>query len=593
MTDRVVLMKRYACALGPRAAPGHPRCARRRRRGATDPHGALRMRTVTLLILSAAALAGATGAVGDAQPQRAEHAQAFPPTPHDLFEELFVAVQTSGIFADGKVFVDAVPLSSPATILGQFRMERPDGPAALKSFVQAHFELPTEVSTAPATHVASDITAHIDALWTQLTRETTTAPPWSSLLPLPRPYVVPGGRFREIYYWDSYFTMLGLIESGRQDLVRSMVANFAFLIDRYGHVPNGARTYYLSRSQPPFFFLMVGLLDGADPPAAFARFLPQLRREYAFWMRGAAGVHGGGAHARVVGMPDGSLLNRYWDDRDTPRDESFREDTELARQSGRDAPQLFRDIRAAAESGWDFSSRWLADSRSLATIDTTEIVPVDLNSQLFGLEDAIREGCERARNESCARDFARRATRRRSAINRYLWEEARGAYFDYQLKQRARVPRVTAATLYPLFVAAASKQQARAVATVVRTELLRVGGIVTTTLVTGQQWDAPNGAAPLQWIAVAGLRHYAQTRLAESVACRWMLNVNRVFQRRGKLVEKYDVITPDREGRGGEYPLQDGFGWTNGVMRKLMVLYPADAAVASVDQCPNSEDVTS
>jgi alpha,alpha-trehalase len=551
------------------------------------------MRAVTLLLLSAAALAGATGAAADTQPQRAEHAQAFPPTPHDLFAELFVAVQTSGIFADGKVFVDAVPLNSPATILGQFRAERPDPPAALKSFVEAHFQLPTEVNTAPATHTASDITAHIDALWTQLTRETTTAPRWSSLLPLPRPYVVPGGRFREIYYWDSYFTMLGLIESGRQDLVRSMVANFAFLIDRYGHVPNGARTYYLSRSQPPFFFLMVGLLDGADPPAAYARFLPQLRREYAFWMRGAAGVHGGETHARVVGMPDGALLNRYWDDRDTPRDESFREDTELARQSGRDAPQLFRDIRAAAESGWDFSSRWLADSRSLATIDTTEIVPVDLNSLLFGLEEAIREGCERARNESCARDFARRATRRRSAINRYLWDEASGAYLDYQLKQRARVPRVTAATLYPLFVAAASEQQARAVATVVRTELLRAGGIVTTTLDTGQQWDAPNGWAPLQWIAVAGFGHYAQTRLAESVACRWMLNVNRVFQRRGKLVEKYDVIAPDREGGGGEYPRQDGFGWTNGVMRKLMVLYPADAAVASVDQCPNSEDVTS
>ena len=550
------------------------------------------MRVVTVLLLTAAALAGAGGAAAAAQPQRAEQAQAFPPTPQDLFEELFVVVQTSGIFADGKVFVDAVPLSSPATILRQYRVERPDGPAALKSFVEAHFELPTEINTAPATHAEPDITAHIDALWTQLTRVTTTAPPWSSLLPLPRPYVVPGGRFREIYYWDSYFTMLGLIESGRQDLARSMVANFAFLIDRYGHVPNGTRTYYLSRSQPPFFFLMVGLLDGADPPAAFARYLPQLRREYAFWMRGAAGVHSGGAHARVVGMPDGALLNRYWDDRDTPRDESFREDTELARHSGRSAPQLYRDIRAAAESGWDFSSRWLADPRSLATIDTTEIVPVDLNSLLFGLEEAIRQGCERTRNESCVRDFARRAARRRSAIDRYLWDKPSGAYLDYQLEQRARVPHVTAATLYPLFVAAASAQQARAVATVVRSELLRAGGIVTTTLDTGQQWDAPNGWAPLQWIAVAGFRHYAQPRLAENVACRWMLNVNRVFQRRGKLVEKYDVISPDREGGGGEYPLQDGFGWTNGVMRKLMVLYPADAAVASADQCPNSEDVT-
>ena len=550
------------------------------------------MRAVSLLLL-AAALAAATGAAGEAQPQPAEHAQAYPRPPQELFNGLFVAVQTSGIYADGKVFVDAVPMSSPGTILGQYRVERPDAPAALKNFVESHFRLPTESNAEPVTRAAPDITTHIDELWPQLTRQSVTAPRWSSLLPLPRPYVVPGGRFREIYYWDSYFTMLGLIESGRKDLVQSMVADFAFLIDRYGHVPNGTRSYYLSRSQPPFFFMMVGLLDGADPPAALARFLPQLRREYGFWMRGAAGVHRGQAHARVVGMPDGSLLNRYWDDRDTPRDESYREDTELARHSGRSAPQLFRDIRAAAESGWDFSSRWLADSRTLATIDTTEIVPVDLNSLLFGLEEAIHQGCERIHDQGCARDFARRAARRRAAIDRYLWDEASGAYLDYQRKERARVPRVTAAALYPLFLSLASEQQAKAVATVVRTELLRAGGILTTTLDTGQQWDAPNGWAPLQWIAVAGFRHYGQRRLAEIVACRWMLNVNRVYQRRGKLVEKYDVIATDREGGGGEYPLQDGFGWTNGVMRKLMALYPADATVTSADQCPKSEDVSS
>jgi len=550
------------------------------------------MRAVIWLLV-AAALSGATTAAAEAQPQPAQHAQTLPSPPQDLFKELFVAVQLAGIFADGKVFADAVPLSSPATILGQFRAEHPDTPAALKSFVEKHFELPAAVDTRPVTRATPDITAHIDELWSQLTRRTVTVPPWSSLLPLPKPYVVPGGRFREIYYWDSYFTMLGLIESGREDLARSMVANFAFLIDRFGHVPNGTRTYYLSRSQPPFFFLMVGLLDGPDPPAAFVRFLPQLRREYAFWMRGAAGVHPGAAQARVVGMPDGSLLNRYWDDRNTPRDESFREDTELARQSGRNAPQLFRDVRAAAESGWDFSSRWLADSRTLATIDTTEVVPVDLNSLLFGLEQAIQQGCERARDTNCARDFARRAARRRGAIDRYLWDEASGAYLDYQRKERARIPRVTAATLYPLFLSLASEQQARAVATAARTELLRAGGIVTTTLDTRQQWDAPNGWAPLQWIAVAGFRHYGQGQLAESVACRWMLSVNRVWQRRSKLVEKYDVIAVDREGGGGEYPLQDGFGWTNGVMRKLMVLYPADAIVTSPDQCPKTEDVTS
>jgi len=387
--------------------------------------------------------------------------------------------------------------------------------------------------------------------------------------------------------------MLGLIESGREDLARSMVQNFAFLIDIYGHIPNGTRTYYLSRSQPPFFFLMVGLLGGADPAAAYAHFLPQLRQEYAFWMRGAADVHRGGTHARVVGMPDGSILNRYWDDRDTPRDESYREDIELARKSGRPARRLYREMRAGAESGWDFSSRWLADSHTLASIDTTDIVPVDLNSLLFGLEQAIHAGCERAGDDDCAREFARRATQRQTAIDRYLWDEGSGAYLDYQRRAQARVPHLSAAALYPLFLAVASARQARSVATVVKSELLKAGGIATTTLETGQQWDAPNGWAPLQWIAVSGFRRYSETRLAESVACRWMLNVEGVYRRSGKLVEKYDVIATHREGGGGEYPRQDGFGWTNGVMRKLMAMYPADAALASADQCPKPEDVTS
>ncbi len=572
-----------AQGLVPRSAHGHPHRARTPVESCGSPArctdmGVTVARALALTLFSAAAFAAS---------------RTYPSPPQDLFDGLFAAVQTARVYADGKTFADAIPNAAPAQILAEYRQQRPQGVAALRSFLAPRFRLSGEATTALAASATHDITTHIDELWAQLTRETPTAPRWSSLLPLPRPYVVPGGRFREIYYWDSYFTMLGLIESGREDLVRGMVANFAYLIDSYGHVPNGTRTYYLSRSQPPFFYLMVGLLDGADPAAAFAQFLPQLRREYAFWMRGAAGIRRGTARGRVVAMPDGSILNRYWDDRDSPRDESYREDTELARQSGRDSRQLFRDIRAAAESGWDFSSRWLADSRTLATIDTTEIVPVDLNSLLFGLEQAIRAGCERARDEACTHDFSRRAAQRRAAIDRFLWDEPRGAYLDYQHREGVRLRRVSAATLYPLFVSLASQTQAHRVATVAKADLLRAGGIVTTPLETGQQWDAPNGWAPLQWVAVAGFRRYQEMRIAETIACRWMLNVTRVYRSSGKLVEKYDVIATDREGGGGEYPTQDGFGWTNGVMRKLMVLYPADGAVGSADQCPKIEDVTS
>jgi alpha,alpha-trehalase len=505
--------------------------------------------------------------------------------PQVLFKDLFIAVQAAQIFPDGKAFPDAVPRAKPEEILKDYHAQKPDSPAALGHFVASHFVLPAEVGAGPAQPGGISIGAHIDALWDVLTRSSTVAPPYSSLLALPQPYVVPGGRFREMYYWDSYFTMLGLAESGRRDLVKDMVGDFAHLIDAFGHVPNGARTYYLSRSQPPFFFAMVALLSPQDPASAFAAYLPQLRREYAFWMEGAPDVKPGQPHRRVVAMPDGSVLNRFWDDRDTPRDESYREDTELARDSRREASGLFRDIRAAAESGWDFGSRWFADGRTRATMQTTEIVPVDLNSLLFGLENAIRAGCEHAGDKPCAADFAERAATRRRSIDHYLWDETRGEYLDYHWPDGARMPRVSAATLYPLFVALASPPQAAAVANVTARELLKAGGLVTTTVSTGQQWDSPNGWAPLQWIAVSGLRDYGETGLAATIACRWMANVNDVYRQSGKLVEKYDVVTVGRSGGGGEYPLQDGFGWTNGVMRKLMALYPADAELTTPALC--------
>jgi alpha,alpha-trehalase len=520
-------------------------------------------------------------AAAAAQPVPDQQAAQAPPSrsaaasesPRALFTDLFDAVQAAQVFADSKTFADAVPNAAPPEIMARFAAAKPIGREALKRFVAENFSVPASVDVTAPTAERVDITQHIDALWDVLTRTSSKPPPYSSSLAVPEPYVVPGGRFRELYYWDSYFTMLGLARSGRQDLVEHMVRDFAYLIDTYGHVPNGTRSYYLSRSQPPFFYAMVGLLDPKDPAAAHARYLAELRREYAFWMEGESGQHGG-AHRRVVAMPDGSVLNRYWDDADTPREESFREDTDLSRSSGKDPQQLFRNVRAAAESGWDFSTRWFADGSTLASIDTIEIVPIDLNSLLFGLEQAIAAGCARAGDARCAEEFARRAAARRTAVDRYLWNRALGVYHDYRWTRRAQVPRLSAATLYPLFVGLAAESQATAVAAAVSRDLLKDGGVVTTPRLSGQQWDAPNGWAPLQWIAIAGLRRYSLSPLAASIACRWLGNVNRVYGESGKLVEKYDVTAAGKPGGGGEYPTQDGFGWTNGVMRELMVEYP-------------------
>ena len=517
----------------------------------------------------------ATGAAGAGTAREAANAAAAPqpfvPTPAQLFGPLFVQVQMDALYPDGKTFVDAVPKAPPVVIMRRYNAARPRSRASLLRFVNHNFAVPTEAGTPPAQQDKS-LEGHIARLWPLLTRQPAVPPPYSSLLYVPRPYVVPGGRFREFYYWDSYFTMLGLIPDGHLATARDLVGDFSYMLREYGHIPNGARTYYLSRSQPPMYYLMVGLL-APDPASAWSQHLQDLQREYAYWMQGSAGLQPGNARRNVVAMPDGSLLNRYWDASDTPRDESYRNDLLIARASHRPAAQVYRDIRAAAESGWDFSSRWLADRRHLATIDTTDIVPVDLNSLLYGLERAISQGCGAHQDTACEQSFAARASRRREAMDRYLWDPEARYFMDYDWRQRKRTGELTAATLYPLFTGVADIEQADAVGGVTQVKLLKEGGIVTTNISSGQQWDAPNGWPPLQWIAVSGLRRYDQPVLAHEIARRWLVTVQRVFANKGKLVEKYDV-EHNLPGGGGEYPLQDGFGWTNGVTRALLGLYP-------------------
>ena len=286
-------------------------------------------------------------------------------------------------------------------------------------------------------------------------------------------------------------------------------------------------------------------------------------------------------------MPDGAVLNRYWDDKDLPRDESFAEDSDLQRSSGRAAGPLFRDIRAAAESGWDFSSRWFSEAKSLATIDTTEIVPIDLNSLLFGLESAIRDGCQRSRNLACANEFKRRAVARRHAIDRYLWQATAGNYQDYRWTQRRATGRISAAMLYPLFV-----EWPR------RPKPPRWRRRCAATCSSPAAWSplrlrpASNGMRPMAGRRCSGSPWPGcaapASGVAQTIACRWMSNVGEVYRQTGKLVEKYDVMELGKRGGGGEYPLQDGFGWTNGVMRQLLALYPSEAQVESPAKCPGA-----
>jgi alpha,alpha-trehalase len=500
-------------------------------------------------------------------------ARDFPAPPASVFGDLYTEVQLQNVFPDSKTFADAVPKRTPAEILQRFHDHRREPGFSLASFVNENFEVPVARNESSHTLPNERVEQHIDRLWQVLTRSPQAEPAFSSRLSLPLPYVVPGGRFQEVYYWDSYFTMIGLQASGEHELVSDMISNFAFLIDQWGHIPNGNRTYYLSRSQPPFFAAMVELEAKHLGDAAYTKRLPQLKREYEFWMEGADTLQPGQVHRRVVKLKSSEILNRYWDDRDTPRDESYREDVATAKQSGRDPAEVYRNLRAAAESGWDFSSRWLADGKTLATVRTTELVPVDLNSLLFQLETTIARACKIQKDDRCASEMNARAAARRNAIQKLLWSEGQHAFVDYDWTKSVQLPNPTAATVYPLYFNVVDDAQVSALATTIREKFLKPRGLATTMQETGQQWDAPNGWAPLQWMAIEGLRTHKQQQLAATIAQRWVAANVAEYRRSGKLVEKYNVNSAG-EGGGGEYPNQDGFGWTNGVLRKLLVMYP-------------------
>jgi alpha,alpha-trehalase len=504
-------------------------------------------------------------------------------TPDQIYGQLFHDVQMAKVFPDGKTFVDCIPKRNPKDIMYDYGLQK--GPKMdLKKFVEDNFELPRIPQLNYITQ-EKDVVMHIKNLWGVLKRDadmsivsdTSKASQNSSLLPLPNPYIVPGGRFREIYYWDSYFTMLGLRESGETEMIENMVKNFAFLIDKYGHIPNGNRSYYISRSQPPFFALMVELLAGIKGDSVYKQFLPQLEKEYAFWMLGNTKIKPGQSSARVVKLNDGSILNRYWDDNATPRQESYKEDIETAEKSGRNKAEMYRHLRAGAESGIDFSSRWFKDEKKITSIQTTDMLPVDLNCLLYKLELVISRAKLIGRDEIFSNEFRKKAEARRKAIDKYCWNKTLKYYTDYNFKTKKQSSIVALAGMYPFCVYQGTPDYlsllARQAAEQVKLKLLQPGGVTTTANNTGEQWDAPNGWAPLEWMTIWGLDRCGQRELARDIAQRWIkLNVD-VFKRTGKLMEKYNVADTHLEAGGGEYPGQDGFGWTNGVLLALIKKY--------------------
>ena len=499
-------------------------------------------------------------------------------TPEESFPGLFQEVQMAAIFSDSKTFADCIPKTSSEEIMAAYEAAQKEKDFDLKTFVDRFFDKPLTVKTDFVTDTSLSASAHIENLWSYLKRE--PKDDGGTLIPLRKPYIVPGGRFREIYYWDSYFTMLGMAVDHKDTLIEDMVVNFGQLIQDFGHIPNGNRTYYLSRSQPPFFSLMVELLaEVKKDEQVYVNFLPQLTKEYQYWMSSTskeeaeelnkARKSGEKSFKKVYFVGQNNMLNRYKDESNIPRAEAYKEDVATA-STTKDKSIVYNHLRSGAESGWDFSSRWLADGYNLNTIHTTDILPVDLNALLYHLEEVLEKANTIAGKKDYAESYRALKNKRKAIFDQYFWDENSGFYRDYDLANQKQTSFLSLAAVYPLFVGLASETQAQKVAAKLASDFLKPGGLTSTLVNTGQQWDAPNGWSPLQWMAIQGLRNYKEDALANEIKKRWVNNVTRVYKNTGKMMEKYNVYDLSLDAGGGEYPVQDGFGWTNGVLQRLL-----------------------
>ena len=484
-------------------------------------------------------------------------------TPDALLGKLFADVQLNKVFEDGKTFVDCTAKYPYDTIRKNYAQQKTASDFNLKAFVLKHFEMPPSITSDFKSDPTRSAAQHVEALWPVLQRKSDIAQSGSTLITLPSPYIVPGGRFREVYYWDSYFTMLGLAESGKFDIITNMLDNFAHLINTVGHIPNGNRTYYITRSQPPFFSQMVALLAQYEGDAVYEKYKLSLRKEYEFWMEGQHATDTPIKHC--VSTPSG-IMNRYFDLGDTPRQESYREDYELVQKMSGGA-KMYRDLRSGAESGWDYTTRWFADGKTMGTIETTNIIPVDLNALLYGLEEVLTR---------CYSDdtifiatLKNSMNNRRGFLENYAWNSEDKVFEDYNWVRQKQTHIKSLAMVYPLFFKMATQEQADGVAAYLKEHFLKPGGLPATLNHSGQQWDAPNGWAPLQWIAIKGLDNYGHSGLAKTIAERWVNLNEKIYANTGKFVEKYNVEDMTLEAGGGEYPVQDGFGWSNGVYLAL------------------------
>ena len=475
--------------------------------------------------------------------------------------------------------------------------------------------LPAEVVEPPAVHkLAADCNVRVEHLPMEIHRlgeiDTGKIQP-HGLLYLPNKYVVPGGRFNEMYGWDSYFIIRGLLQAGRLDLARGMVDNFFFEIEHYGAMLNANRTYYLTRSQPPFVSSMfvdvyrAAQKDGRPDKAWLERAYADLDKDYGMWTRDPH-------------LAEQTGLSRYYDFGEGPPPEAVQDETGFYRKVAQyfflhpaqaddyvvemnpaatqpvagspyslqvcDVPQTmaraecekskqfklsadyYKGDRSMRESGFDVSFRFGPFGSA-----THHYAPVCLNSLLYKTEKDLEQISLWLGHAEDAKKWSHRAEARKQLISRYLWNQEQGLFFDYNFQTSQMSNYRYASTFYPLWAGLATPEQAKAVAGNVKI-FNRPGGLPMSTYDTGAQWDLPYGWGNIEMLAIEGLRRYGYNADADRVSYEFLSTVAENFRRDGNIREKYNVVTRSSEAHvelGYEMNVV-GFGWTNAAFLELL-----------------------
>lgn len=400
------------------------------------------------------------------------------------------------------------------------------------------------LTTSCGSNTPKHVREYVASSWDRTVRENTEDD--GTLIGLPFPYTVPSpeGMFQEMYYWDTYFTNEGLLQDGLVDLAKGNTSNLLYMVERFGFVPNGSRTWYLSRSQPPFLSMMVAsVFKRTQDTEWLAGACQTLLKEYDFWMKrritpcGLNRYSGEGAEQWLLDefvITGGKRLN-----------------TEFTPGSQEEHDAIGRNFVAEAESGWDFNPRFLRRCE--------DFCPVDLNALMYAFEVNMAD-FSRALGKD-PEPWEEAAAHRKELMTALLWDG--NCFYDYDWVNGRLSPVVSAAIFTPLYTGMASEEQAKGVAAALKKLEFKHGLAVCEDkpYPYKYQWSYPNTWPPSTFMAVFGLDRYGYTAQARKLAKKYIDLVCRSFKMTGKIWEKYDAVQ-GFSSPGEEYQTPEMMGWS-------------------------------